>query len=587
MTWITVLWPMAIGACVTMGLIQLRVGLRRTPGSAPLLFALNAFVVAVYAGCELALAVADSPAQYLAWLRWLDIMAALQVVTTSAFVWSFFGTGRKWLALLAAGLSCLAVTADLLPQPKLVYLHLTGIRKLPTFGGATYTVADGVENPWNAVFYLGVLLLVVFVADASVTLWRRGARRRASVVGGTITFFVLAGGTQAALVDTGILRTPYLLSFAYLAILVAMGMELSEDALRAAKLASDLLESEQRMSLAVDAAQLGLWIGDIPTQRVWTSEQCNRLFGYPPNIVLSLADLRARVHPEDRALRERAIEQALAGTNQCDTEYRVQLPDGTVRWLTSVGRMERGVSGKPTRILGVVADITGRRRAEAEARELGGRLISAQEAERRRIARDLHDDLSQRLALLSVELELLGQKPPAEREAVAERMEEFSGVVKHLSSDVHRLAHELHPAKLDQLGLVAAARGFCRELAATHEIAITFESKETLRELPKEVALCLYRITQEALQNVIKHSGATSAQVELGVDANNLQLRVTDDGQGFDSSAMPVNGALGIVSMRERVRMVQGELTIHSRPGAGAQIEVRVPIATRASGAER
>ena len=236
---------MAIGACVTMGLIQLRIGLRRTPGTPHLLFALNAFVVAAYSCFELALTRADSPAQYLAWLRWLDIMAAAQVVTTAAFVWVFFGTGRKWLAFLGPGLSCAALIADLMPQPKMVYLQLTGIRTIPTFGGATYMVADGVENPLNALFYLGVLLLVVFVADASVSLWRRGAHRRAAVVGGAITFFVLFACVQAALVDNGILRTPYLLGFAYLAILVAMGMELSDDALRAAQLARDLGKVEQ------------------------------------------------------------------------------------------------------------------------------------------------------------------------------------------------------------------------------------------------------------------------------------------------------------------------------------------------------
>ena len=280
MTWMTIAWPLVIGACVTMGLIQLRVGLRRTPGAAHLLFALNALVVAVYAVCEMALARADSPDQYLAWLRWLDIMAALQVVTLAAFVQVFFGTGRKWLAFLAPGLSCVALIADFMPEPKLVYLHLTGIKKIPTFGGATYTDADGVENPLNAIFYLGVFLLLVFVVDASITLWRRGAHRRAVVIGGTITFFVLTGGTQAALVDNEILRTPYLLSFAYLAILVAMGWELSHDVLNAAQLASDLHEYEQRMSLTADAASLGIWIRDLVRNEIWTTDQWRTLLGF-------------------------------------------------------------------------------------------------------------------------------------------------------------------------------------------------------------------------------------------------------------------------------------------------------------------
>jgi PAS domain S-box-containing protein len=339
-----------------------------------------------------------------------------------------------------------------------------------------------------------------------------------------------------------------------------------------------LLESEERMKLAADAAQLGLWVGEVSTQRLWTSDQCNRLFGYPPNIELGLAELSARVHPEDRAIREWAIEQALAGTGNYDPEYRVLLPDGSVRWLASAGRVERDASGKPTRLLGVVVDITERHNAETFARDLGGRLINAQEAERSRIARDLHDDLSQRLALLSVELEMFGQKPPPQREAIAGRMEEFSGAVKRLSSDVHRLAHELHPAKLDQLGLVAGVRGFCKELAGAHDLAITFEPREVPRMLPNDVALCLYRITQEALQNVVKHSGANGATVALAADERELHLSVTDDGRGFDPQAMPTNGSLGIVSMRERVRMVQGQISVQSRPGEGTRIEVRVPI---------
>jgi PAS domain S-box-containing protein len=344
------------------------------------------------------------------------------------------------------------------------------------------------------------------------------------------------------------------------------------------RLANELRESEERTSLAANAAQLGFWVGEVASQSVWTSDQCNRLFGYPPHIELSLAELRARVHPEDRALREQVIEQALANADKYDHEYRVLLPDGRLRWLASVGQVERDALGKPTRLLGVVVDVTQRRNAENFAHDLSGRLIHAQEDERRRIARDLHDDLSQQLALISVELEMFGQKPPTEREAIAGRMQELSGLVKHLSSDIHRLAHELHPAKLNQLGLVTAARGFCKELAAAHQIAIAFAARDVPRTLPDAVALCLYRITQEALQNVIKHSGATSAQVELTADATGLQLTIADDGHGFDLAAMPANGSLGIVSMRERVRMVHGQFTLQPRPSEGTRIEVRVPF---------
>ena len=450
MTWITMAWPLAIGACVTMGLIHLRVGLRRTSGAAHLLFALNALVVAVYAVCEMALACAGSPAEYLAWLRWLDIMAALQVVTLAAFVWVFFGTGRKWLAFLAPGLSCAALIADFLPQPKLVYLHLTGIKKIQTFGGATYTDADGVENPWNAIFYLGVFVLLVFVVDASVTLWRRGSHRRAAVIGGTITFFVLVGGTQAALVDNGFLRTPYLLSFAYLAILVAMGIELSDDVLNTAQLASDLRESEQRMTLATDAANLGIWIRDLTRNEIWATDKWRALFGFAKSERIDFNGYFQRLHPQDRDAVSRALTKAVESDGHYEMEYRVLRPDGQLLWIASRGRIEFNDANKPVLVRGTSLDITERKLAEEAAQKLSGLLIHAQEAERMRLARELHDDLSQSLALLAVELDMLGQQPPV-GSVVSKRMQDFSAQVRNLSSGVHRLSHELHPAKLEQL----------------------------------------------------------------------------------------------------------------------------------------
>ena len=175
-------------------------------------------------------------------------------------------------------------------------------------------------------------------------------------------------------------------------------------------------------------------------------------------------------------------------------------------------------------------------------------MIYAQEAERTRLARDLHDDLSQSLALLSVELEMFGQSRPAERG----QMQEFSAQVKRLSSEVHRLSHELHPVKLEQLGLVAALRGFCKQFAVAHEMAIEFTDRSVPRAVPEATALCLYRIAQEALQNLVKHSGGTVARVELAMEGSELRLAIADDGVGFDPETTRANGSLGLVSMGER-----------------------------------
>ena len=174
---------------------------------------------------------------------------------------------------------------------------------------------------------------------------------------------------------------------------------------------------------------------------------------------------------------------------------------------------------------------------------------------------------------------MFGQSPPAERGQIGERMQEFSAQVKRLSSEVHRLSHELHPAKLEQLGLVAAVRGFCNEFAMAHQMAIEFTDRAVPRAMPEDTALCLYRITQEALHNVVKHSGGTAARVELAMDGSELRLAIVDDGVGFDPETIRVNGSLGLVSMAERARFVHGRLSIESHPGKGTRIDVRVPIA--------
>jgi len=163
-------------------------------------------------------------------------------------------------------------------------------------------------------------------------------------------------------------------------------------------------------------------------------------------------------------------------------------------------------------------------------------------------------------------------------------MQEFSTQTKELSNEVHRLSHGLHPAKLEQLGLAAAIGGFCREVNAGRLISVTFECRDVPRSLPHELALCLYRVTQEALQNVVKHSGAKNATVELRKEDDEIRLRVTEDGKGFDTTVGKTAGALGLVGMCERMRLVHGDISWESAPGQGTRVIVRAPIAVGEAG---
>jgi signal transduction histidine kinase len=223
-------------------------------------------------------------------------------------------------------------------------------------------------------------------------------------------------------------------------------------------------------------------------------------------------------------------------------------------------------------------DITGRRRAERSLRELSSRLIVAQEQERHRIARELHDDLSQRLALLAIELEQLSAQPSPSDAELSRRSRALWQKTSEIAADLHRVSHQLHPTKLEALGLVPAINGFCQELWRQHHLQVRFAHQNVPRTIPREVALCLYRIVQEALHNVIKHSGVLEAEVQLiGTPSHELQLRVADSGSGFAIKTCCTTG-LGLISMRERVHSIDGTIAVHSESGHGTSIGVTVRL---------
>jgi PAS domain S-box-containing protein len=393
---------------------------------------------------------------------------------------------------------------------------------------------------------------------------------------------LLLGFGRAALVNAGV-DVPLIVSLPFLAIVAAMGYELSLNMLRTVQLTRQLQDSEaalraseERMTLAADAARVGMWIGDLAGKHIWVTDKCRELFGLQSKGEVTYEDFVQRIHPEDRAARARAIEQAAKTGSAYTAEYRVLLPDGAVRWIVSRGRVEGSDSSQPIRMLGVCLDVSERREAESAARELSGRLIHAQEDERRRIARDLHDDLTQRLAILSVELELLGRvEPGGDAGAEARRM---AGQLREVSADVHKLAYQLHPAKLDQLGLVTTARSWCRDLSQQSGLTIDFSAEHVPPDLSPDVSLCLYRIIQESLHNVVRHSHSTAARVELVGEGDDLRLTVTDEGQGFDVHEARRTGGLGLLSMQERMRLLHGTMAVYSTPGHGASVEASVPL---------
>jgi PAS domain S-box-containing protein len=211
-------------------------------------------------------------------------------------------------------------------------------------------------------------VLVIFVADASVAVWRRGDRRKALMLGGSIVFFVLAGAGQSMLVFWGIIQAPIMVSLCYLGIIVAMGYELSRDVLRAARLSDELRVSEEQMALAAEVAGFGVWMWSIAGNQIWGSERWLRLFGFTPDATVSFEKFMQRIHPDDRERVEYEVWRALEDRRDYVGEYRVILPDGTQRWVGARGRMYPDAHGKPSRMLGASIEITERKRIEEALR---------------------------------------------------------------------------------------------------------------------------------------------------------------------------------------------------------------------------
>jgi signal transduction histidine kinase len=246
------------------------------------------------------------------------------------------------------------------------------------------------------------------------------------------------------------------------------------------------------------------------------------------------------------------------------------------RWEIRPWQNQDGVQGG---ILIFSEDITHRKQAEESLLGMSRKLIEAQEQERSRIGRELHDDIGQRLALVAVQLQQL-QEDTLILPEVRSRMGEFQKQITEIADDIQSLSHELHSAKLQYLGIAGAIRGFCQEFSEQQKVEIDFNVHDLPRPLSPDISLCLFRVLQEALHNSAKHSGVRHFEVRLWGTSDEIHLTVKDSGAGFDREAAKESRGLGLISMEERLKVLNGALSIDSQPKRGTTIHARVPLSS-------
>ena len=278
------------------------------------------------------------------------------------------------------------------------------------------------------------------------------------------------------------------------------------------------------------------------------------------------------------------LRRTLAGETLRADEDRWDREGGGTVWLRWETLPWRNLDGLQGGILIFSEDITHRKHAEEALLGMSRKLIEAQEQERTRIARELHDDIGQRLALAAIELQQIHEGPLILPE-VRNRMGKLQKQTSEIATDIQSLSHELHSAKLQYLGIAAAMRGFCREFGKQQKVEIDFQTHDLPSPVPPDTALCFFRVLQEALHNSAKHSGVRHFEVRLWGTSDEIHLTVADSGAGFDREAAKTSGGLGLISMEERLKLVKGTLSIESQPKRGTIIHARVPHSSESDSA--
>jgi PAS domain S-box-containing protein len=342
------------------------------------------------------------------------------------------------------------------------------------------------------------------------------------------------------------------------------------------RIAEALRESEERLRLAAETGRMYAFEWNLVTDAVVQSAAPVQMDLTSEPVRTTGQQMLAGVHPDDLPRVTATISQLTAHNPTCKVSYRMVRPDGSTTWVEETARGFFDEQGHLLRMVGMVADVNERRLAEEALSSVSRRVIEAEEQERSRIAKELHEDVGQRLALLAIEIDRLKRDAADETAEVASRMEAVSKQTVEILNDVKASAHELHSPRLEYLGIDAVMRCFCREFSERKKVEIDFRSDGLPSLVDPGISVCLFRVLQEALYNGMKHSGVGQFEVRLWGASNEVHLTISDYGAGFNLEA--ARQGSGLISMRERLKVVNGTFSVESQPKSGTTIHASVPI---------
>jgi signal transduction histidine kinase len=586
MSLVTVIWSMGAAVSLLLSAIYLLVWWRQRT-RAHLLFAVTAAAFGAYGFFELQLLLAPTPAAMNEVLRWAQLPTSVGLLALMWFVATYLDAGRRWLAWTICGVRAVFALPSLVMGGNPNLLEIPKLEHIQ-FAGESVAIIKGTPNPWALMGTLTLLLILVFVVDAALTTWRRGERRKAVMIGGGVALFLSISIMTSVLGLWSALQLPTANSLYYQILMGVMAYELSRDVLRASQLVRELQASQSHRLAILRAVPDLMFLQTLDGVFIDHHAPSPGSLFMPSEQFLG-RNMRDVLPPAVLELIEPAFQRAATAPEPIVIDYQLPMPDGPRMFEA------RLVRNDSDQILTLVRDVTDAKRAELalreseavlqathlEIRDLAGRLIAAQEGERARIGRELHDDLSQQIAGLSIALSRLKRRVSASGDPdlpadVASLQQRTVG----LADNIRHLSHDLHPSVLQHAGLVTTLSEHCAEIGRQQRVAITFSADGDFEATPAATALCLYRVTQEGLRNVVTHAAADHAEVRLQRIGDGAELTIADDGRGFEvGEAGPAGRGLGLISINERVRLVGGSVSIFTEVNKGTRMKVLVPLA--------
>ncbi len=598
MSWITSIWSIAAGICLALAGLHLLVWLRSRDSIASLLFSIAATAAGAIALQEIVLMRAQTAAEYGEVLRWMHVPAAIIIIAIVWFIRLYLQAGRIWLAWVISGLRVLVLLFNFLSSPNATFREISSLQFAPWLG-EVISIPVGEPSPWRIFIRLSLVLLLIYVLDAGVTAWKRGDRRRAITLCGGFTITLLLSALFSQLMVWQVVPGPFV-GLAFLLMVLAMAIELSLQLIRARQTAVDLCRSEQRMSLAARAANLGLWEWDVARDRIWGTEIGLAQAGLAQDEGLTFERFLETVHADDREHVRQAIGRVLEEGGSLDIEYRTA-DAGGVRWIAARGEVDHGADGEPRHLRGITVDITSQRRADLALRQQRDQLAHIQRVSALgQLSSALAHEISQPLGAILRNAEagaLFIEKTPPDIKELRAILGDIQRDEQRAAAIIERMRSFLKPREsmletLEVKELLEQVAAFLKAELRAHDTRLVLDLP---RELPavrgdriqlQQVVLNLLLNSMEALnespperREVVVRASSTADQVEVAV---------IDRGPGFaaermDSAFEPFTSTkktgtgIGLAICKTIVESHGGLIGAEHNPGGGAILRFTLP----------